>query len=191
MDDLLRELGDRPRRAAWGAYWVAPRSRFETQQPDEKVVLMLRQHPVTMLGQVMTIILMTMVPVAVAVMWPAVGQMVIPARFIAAAGILWYLLVTAFAVEKFLGWYYSVFLVTNMRLVDIDFINLVYHEITTANLEHVEEPKMHTAGVLESMFDFGTVRITTASKEPTIEASGVPWPNKVVDIISRLSRRET
>jgi len=46
---------------------------------------------------------------------------------------------------------------------------------------------MVTGGFIRSMFQYGDVFVTTASEKPTIEALGVPWPHKVVDIISRLA----
>ena len=71
--------------------------------------------------------------------------------------------------------------------MDIDFENLMTRTITYANLNRIEEPAMITGGFIRSIFQFGDVYATTASEKPTVEALGVPYPHKVVDIISRLS----
>ncbi|KKU95304.1 MAG: hypothetical protein UY27_C0023G0012 [Candidatus Gottesmanbacteria bacterium GW2011_GWA1_48_13] len=111
----------------------------------------------------------------------------VPGKFVLVGRLTWYLVTLMYAMERFLYWYYSVFIVTNERLVDIDFENLMYRTVTYANLNHIEEPAMMTGGFIRSMFQYGDVVVTTASEQPTIEALGVPWPQKVVDIISRLA----
>ncbi len=93
----------------------------------------------------------------------------------------------SYAFEKFLDWYYSVFIVTNERLVDIDFYNLLRRDITSANLDHIEEPEMIPRGFVRSLLRYGDVTVTTASEAPTVEALSVPYPERVIDIISRLS----
>ena len=88
---------------------------------------------------------------------------------------------------KVLYWFYSVFIITNERIVDIDFYNLMFRIVTYANLNHIEEPASVTGGFIRSLFKYGDVWVTTASEKPTVEALGVPYPDKVVEIISRLS----
>ena len=100
---------------------------------------------------------------------------------------MWYVVILGFAFEKFLNWYYSVFIITNERMVDIDFVNLLYRVVSYANLNHIEEPTMAVGGILRSMFRYGDVHVSTAAEKSTLEALAVPYPDKVVNIISQLS----
>ncbi|KKU37742.1 MAG: hypothetical protein UX52_C0019G0004 [Candidatus Amesbacteria bacterium GW2011_GWA1_46_35] len=184
VDGVLEKVGEEPRRAMLGAFCVRPDQRFMTQQEDEEIVLLLRAHPITNLGWVLLVILMLVLPGVI------LGTGVfaaVPGKFVLVGKLVWYLVTLMYAMERFLYWYYSVFIVTNERLVDIDFENLMFRVITYANLNHIEEPAMVTGGFIRSMFQYGDVFVTTASEKPTIEALGVPWPHKVVDIISRLA----
>ncbi len=181
---VIRGAGETPRKAMMGSYMVLPPNRFVTQQEDEEVVLLLRAHPITNFKWVVLTILMLLFPFVLG----NVGVLSsIPFKYLFIGRLTWYLATLMFAMEKFMHWYYSVFIVTNERLVDIDFVNLMFRVITYANLNHIEEPAMVTGGIFRSIFQYGDVFVTTASEKPTVEALGVPWPQRVVDIISRLS----
>ena len=76
----------------------------------------------------------------------------VPGKFIFMGRITWYLMIIMFVMEKILYWYYSVFIVTNERLVDIDFYNLMYRMVTYANLNHIEEPASGDGVALSAQF---------------------------------------
>ncbi len=184
IDQILADTGEKPRKAVLGAYCVYPGAKFVTQQQDEHIVLLLRAHPITNVGWLLVSLGMLLLPSLLL----STGMFAaVPGKFIWVGQLVWYVMAFIYAFEKFLFWYYSVFLVTNERLVDIDFKNLLYREITYGNLDHIEEPEMITGGFIRSLVDFGDVYVTTASKTPSLEALAVPYPEKVVDIISRLS----
>jgi len=181
---MIKEAGEFPRRELWGAYHILPGEKFVTQQQDEEIALLLRSHPITNISWILLAVVMFLVPILLfgtGILHPVSFQY----RFV---GILtWYLFVLTFSFEKFLQWYYSIFIVTNERIIDIDFNNIMNKQMTTANLNHVEEPEMSTRGFIKTMFQFGDVSVQTAGEVLTIEAIDVPHPQKVVDIISRLS----
>lgn len=181
---VLDDVGETPRRSVMGAYCVYPGLKFITQQQDEDIVLMLRAHPITNLGWILLTLLMLAAPT---LLLSSGAFAMVAGKFIFVGRLVWYLMTLAYAFEKFLNWYYSVFIVTNERLVDIDFNNLLWREITYANLDHIEEPEMVTGGFIRSLLRYGDVRVTTASEAPTVEALGVPYPERVIDIISRLA----
>lgn len=184
IEQVLDRVGERPRMALLGAYCVLPPLRFVTQQEDEDVVLLLRAHPITNLGWILLVAVMLVLPGILL----ATGMFAdVSGKYVFVGRLAWYLVTLMFAMEKFLYWYYSVFVVTNERLVDIDFENLLYRVVTYANLDHIEEPAMVTGGFIRSLFQYGDVFVTTASKMPSVEALAVPRPQKVVDIISRLA----
>ncbi|MDO8487687.1 MAG: hypothetical protein Q7S31_00035 [bacterium] len=181
---VLNDAGEQPRRAVGGAYCVYPGIRFINQQQDEEIVLLLRAHPITNLGWILITLAMLVLPTLLL----ATGMFAsVPGKFILVGRFVWYVMAFAFAFEKFLYWYYSVFLVTNERLVDIDFPNFLQREVTFANLNHIEEPESIIRGFIRSVLRYGDVNVTTASERPSIEAIGVPYPDKVVDIINRLA----
>ncbi|KKU57325.1 MAG: hypothetical protein UX80_C0019G0017 [Candidatus Amesbacteria bacterium GW2011_GWA2_47_11b] len=165
VDEVLEKVGEEPRRAMMGAFCVRPDQKFMTQQEDEEIVLLLRAHPITNIGWVLLVILMLVLPSVI------LGTGVfaaVPGKFILVGKLVWYLVTLMYAMERFMFWYYSVFIVTNERIVDIDFDNLMYRQITYANLNHIEEPEETTGGFIRSMFQYGDVSVTTASEKPTL-----------------------
>src|SRR3989344_3883938 len=184
ISEILRKAGEMPRKALWGAYSVRPGKKFINEQMDEEVVLLLRAHPVTNSGWILLVILGLILPgllVVIGIFEP------VPAKFVFMGRLIWYLGVLGFGLEKFFNWYYSVFIVTNERLVDIDFINLLYRVVTHVNLNHIEEPSMTTGGLARLMFHYGDVTVSTAAENPNVEALKVPYPDKVVAIVSELA----
>src|SRR3989339_735855 len=131
VDGVLEKVGEEPRRAMLGAFCVRPDQRFITQQEDEEIVLLLRAHPITNIGWVLLTIVMLVLPGILL----ATGIFAsVPGKFVLVGRLTWYLVTLMYAMERFLYWYYSVFIVTNERLVDIDFENLMFRVITYANL---------------------------------------------------------
>jgi hypothetical protein len=181
---VLADAGETPRKSVMGAYCVYPGVKFITQQQDEEIVLLLRAHPITNIPWMVLVVLMLLLP---SIILGTGAFAMVPGKFLFVTQLVWYLMTLMFAFEKFLYWYYSVFIVTNERLVDIDFENLLTREVTYANLNHIEEPAMVSRGIFRSIFRFGDVNVSTASEVPTVEALAVPYPDKVIDIISRLS----
>ena len=181
---VLRKAGETPGRAMMGAYNVRPGKRFISEQEDEEVVLLLRAHPITNLKWILISMVMIIVPEVLT----AVGAFAdVPVKFLVLGKLVWYLVILAYGLERFLNWYYSVFIVTNERVVDIDFVNLLTRIVSYANLNHIEEPSMVAGGFIRSLFKFGDVFVATAAEGQATEALGVPYPERVISIISELS----
>ena len=181
---VLKRAGETKGQRLWGAYVVCPGKRFMDEMENERIVMILRAHPIQNLGWVIFTFILLMIPGVVT----SLGALsIVAAKYLFMGRMIWYLMVLGFAFEKFLDWYYSFLIVTNERLVDVDFINLLTRDIQYANLNHIEEPSLVSGGFVRSIFNYGDVSVATAADEPAIEALAVPWPERVVNIISELS----
>ncbi|OGC93143.1 hypothetical protein A2899_00575 [Candidatus Amesbacteria bacterium RIFCSPLOWO2_01_FULL_49_25] len=184
IKQVLEKCGEWPRQAMMGAYCVAPGKRFINEQEDEEIVLLLRAHPITTIKWLFWAGILLIVPVA----FEATGIFGSwPAGVVLVGKMQWYLMVFAFIIHEFLKWYYSVFIVTNERVVDIDFVNFLTRVVSYTNLNHIEEPSMVAGGLFKSIFRYGDVFVATAAEGQTTEGRGVPYPNQVIRIISELS----
>jgi hypothetical protein len=184
VKEVLGRVGEKPRKDAGGAYNVWPEGRFINEQEDEEVVLLLRAHPITNLRWILMAILMAVFPELLSLAGMFTG---VPLRFMLAGRLFWYLAIFGFCFEKFLNWWYSVLIVTNERVVDIDFVNLLYRVVSYATLNHIEEPSMVAGGFIRSLFRYGDIFVATAAEAATVEGRGIPYPDKVIKIISELS----
>ena len=93
------------------------------------------------------------------------------------------MIITAFIFENFLNWFYNVFVITDRRVIDIDFRSLIYREISQSYFGQVENVTFTQPGFWGTLFNYGTVMIQTAAEVVNIEFEDVPEPEKVVKVI--------
>src|SRR5690606_33517842 len=92
--------------------------------------------------------------------------------------------------ESFLTWFFHVFIITDERIIDVDFISLIYKQVTSAKIDNIEDVSSITGGAVRSIFDFGTVQIQTAGARPEIAFEDVPHPSRVKRLLNELLLEE-
>ncbi len=160
---------------------------FSTQAPNEQILLLLRQHPVTQVGWVAT--------AAVAAVLPIFFSQLsffafLPIAYQTAISVAWYLLLLGFVFESFLKWFFNAYIITDERIIDVDFFSLIYKNISSAKIDKIEDTTAQSAGLLAALFDYGTVTIQTAAEKREFEFAGVPHPTKVTTLINELILEE-
>lgn len=162
--------------------------RFETQQEDEEVVLFLRQHIIVNVPWILVASILLIMPTVLSPM--IFGNLklpfVVPAGFFIVGMLFWYLFTFGFILMSFLRWFFNIYIVTNERVVDIDFIHLLYKEFSEARLEKVQDLSYKSGGLFAAFFNFGDVSIQTAGELPNFEFDAVPRPERVLQTISEL-----
>jgi len=163
--------------------------RFETQEREEAVILFLRQHIIVNLGWVFLTIVMFITP---SVLFPllvaALGVVTaVPAGYVVIGTLFWYLGTLGFIIAKFLGWYFNIYIVTNERVVDIDFHYLLYKQFSQAELNRIQDISYSSGGIFATFFNYGNVQIQTAGEMPNLEFDKVPYPERVVESIRNLT----
>ncbi len=165
------------------------KTRFETQAQDEEVILLLRRHWFTNLSWIALVLIMILVPPFVFKfrLLNSLDTAQIPPRFQLVGTLVWYILTLGFALESFLMWYFNVLLLTNRRVVDIDFWGLLHKSVAETTLSHVQDVTHEVGGFWRTVFNFGHVYVQTAAEVPRIEFRDVPRPNivhkKIVELI--------
>lgn len=160
---------------------------FENKDPEEEVVLILRRHPITNLGWISFSFLLLIAPAFISIL-PFFETLPVDYQVILA--IIWYLFSAAFVFEKFLGWYFNVNIVTDERLFDVDFIHLIYREMTEANIDQIQDVTVQIGGGIRTAFNYGDVLIQTAADVPRLEFGAVPYPDKVARVLRELRLEE-
>lgn len=161
--------------------------RFDSQDTDEEILLVLRRHWFTNLSWVIIFIFMLLAPLFLASI-PFLDLLSTSLRSIIV--LFWYLVSFAFAFEKFLSWYFNVFILTEERVVDIDFDNLLYKNISEAQISMIQDITVSQGGVSQTLFNYGSVYIQTASEVPQIEVLKVPNPNLVLKVLQQMRSEE-
>ncbi len=160
---------------------------FATQEAEEQLILLLRRHPVTQVAWVFFAIVAALIPVFFD---PGSFFSFLPGTYQVAITIAWYLAVIAFSLQSFLTWYFNVYIITDERVVDVDFISLLYRNITSAKISNIEDVTSTAGGALQTVFDFGLVTVQTAGSKPEIEFEDVPHPNMIVELFNELILEE-
>lgn len=160
--------------------------RFANQEKGETVILFLRQHLITLVPWFALGVVLLIAPT---VLFPLLLKLVsfsihIPVGYVIVGTIFWYIATFGLLLSRFIYWFFNIFIVTNERIIDIDFVNLLYKDVSEAQLSRVQDISYQTRGIFATMFDFGDVIIQTAGEVPNFAFEIVPKPSQVVDIIS-------
>lgn len=161
--------------------------RFEGQDPDEKILLLLRAHQITNLKWI--------IPAVLIFLWPFfiplpkdfplfnLEPLTLPQTFEIIFLIINYLVVLVIVFEGFLYWYFNVIIVTEKNIVDVDFHSILFKNIDIAPLRNVQDTSSSMAGILNAIFHYGNVFIQTAGTANNIDLYNVPRPHHVADFI--------
>ena len=166
------------------SFCIRPKAKFETQMDKEEIFLVLRAHPITQLPWILNgiflIILLIFVNIVASQVF-STGQL-----FILNIGVVAF--VFGYYWFNFLSYFFNVGIVTNHRIVDVDFHAVIYKEITEARINKVEDITAKSGGYIASLFNFGNVYVQTAGNEHNIEFIAIPRPSDVVKIINSIMR---
>jgi len=184
----------------WGSLVVAPeRVRFESQNDGEDIIMLGRRHFITNIGWIALICFAFFVPF----FWnefPLISD--VNDNVHLSMTILWYTALVFYGLMSFLLWFYNVYIVTDERLIDVDFFGVLYKNINVTQIRKVEDVNYSQRGIWSSLFNYGDVVIQTASEQRSDEVFGtggeaspftfeaVGNPNEVVRIISELMEQE-
>jgi membrane protein YdbS with pleckstrin-like domain len=163
--------------------------RFETQEEQETVELFLRQHPIVNLSWLAASALLLAAPTVIfPVLFRVFPQLfTIPAGYIIVGTLFWYVVTFGFILTNFLHWFFNIYIVTNERIVDIDFYYLLYKHFSEAELTKIQDISFTSSGMLATLFDYGDVVVETAGELPTIDFAAVPHPERIVETIRSLA----
>jgi len=174
---------------AFSAFALRPLGvRFETQKEEEKVILFLRQHLIFLVPWLFFAIFLIIAPTILFPLFLAMmpKEISIPPQYFIVTTVFWYVATFGFVFTKLLRWYFNIFIVTDRRVIDIDFINLLYKEFSEGEISRIQDISYQTKGVLATFFDYGDVLVQTAGEIPNFVFESVPHPRQVVEILSGL-----
>lgn len=166
--------------------------RFETQEEKEVVILFVRQHIIMNLPWVLLTFVLAIAPTIV---FPKLFALMrinfpLPSGYFFIGTVFWYLATFGFALANFISWFFNIYIVTNERIVDIDFYYLLYKKFSEAELTRIQDISYTTGGIVAAIFNFGDVMVETAGEAPNIIFERVPYPEKVVETIRALTEHE-
>lgn len=164
---------------------------FQTQKPNETIILFLRSHFVTNISWIMAGLILITLPIIILTFLPNFGIDFLSSpsatRFTTVYTLFYYLMLFSYSFISFLHWFYNVFIVSSERIVDIDYSDIVIHNIAVTNLNHVVDVNYTQSGFIPTFFNYGDIHVQTAGNERNFEALSVPKPREATRIIGDLT----
>lgn len=168
-------------------------TNYDGEDFDEEILYVLRRSILTNIPWLFSTVIMVILPFAVMPYlrtFKYMGQPVVSYAFISVLTFSWYLLTFGYMFSKFLNWFFNVYIITNKKIVDIDFHGLLYKNIAEATLSNIEDVTSEVMGTIGVVFNIGDVYIQTAGEKREFDFVLVDNPSKLRDIISDLVAQE-
>lgn len=152
---------------------------FDDQFDDEEVLFVFRKHPVVMRKG------LVIASVAILLgMLPALVKPEMSYFFGGLAGGFALAFIVFF--PSWIAWYYSVFIVTDKRLIQITRRGLFNKTVVDMNLNQIQSMNYQISGIQETVLKFGTIMIQTYMGDLVIHE--VHHPEKVQKTIASILR---
>jgi len=165
------------------SYCIRPDVRFEFQANNEEIILVLRAHPITQIPWIFYSVVFFIVLILLNLVFPTFFS----STQIFFINVFGFFLILSYIWFNFLSWFFNVGIITSLKVVDIDFDNVIYKEVTEATLERIEDITSKSGGFFQSFFNYGNLFVQTAGTEANIEFNNIPDPSNVVRIIDDLT----
>lgn len=152
--------------------------RFEGEETDEEVFIVLRSHPITNVGWVLMTVFIILLPFIglVALFVRQTADLPFSLATAVAGFFVWTLIALGIAFQQYLHWYFNLYILTNRRVVDIDFFGLFHRQISQTHLTNVQDITFSKGGILQNFLDFGNMNLQTAGTETNFEFHNIPDP---------------
>lgn len=163
------------------------------QNPDEKILLFIREHKITLLSSAIGYLLLLLIPFFLE--WTlkllnsySLNGLINMDKFFNtkywyAILLVWLAYILRETFNAFFSWFYNINILTSNRFVDIDFINIFKIRVEETSIEDIEDVKDTQSGITQSIFDMGDVEVFTASGATVFNLNNVPKSHKIRDFI--------
>ena len=160
---------------------------FQSQESNEKILLFLRRDFITNAKWILIGIILTALPLLLIFSHFSGNSLTfLTFNFYLLLLLFYYLFVATYFYINFITWYYNVALITDQRVIDVDFSSLVYKDVATTKLSLVQDISYAQVGVVRTFFDYGNILIQTAGSLDNFIFESSPKPEAAVHIVEEL-----
>lgn len=159
-------------------------------QPDEKKLIVLRKHWLVFLGNFIPFLLLALLPfIVIGFLSSGIsGSGMVNAisfeqpwvKFV--VGIYW-LFLWLETLSNFIRFYFDMWIVTNLRIIDIEQHNFFDREVNSLFLNSAEDVTVEESGFFQTTFNFGNILVQTAGAAQKTIFPSIPNPKAVRDLI--------
>lgn len=146
---------------------------FDGQRDNEKVIAVWRRNPWTLTKSAIFLVLLTWLAVY---LFQDFGLITIA---------IWLITVPSLAFFNWFTWWNDIYILTSQRLIDIDQRRLFHKLVAEIPLENIQDVIYEVRGINQTIFNFGTVKVQTASGKTVSSMDGINDPLSVQQAILR------
>ncbi|HEY8108789.1 MAG TPA: PH domain-containing protein [Patescibacteria group bacterium] len=160
---------------------------FPGQRPDEKILTIARPHWLNLLPAILMTLLLALAPIGALIVISVSGFELDGLDNAVATAVVsaYYLALVTYFYIRWLDFYLDVAIVTSDRIVDIDQNGLFRRTIDELDCKMIQDVSAAKHGILQTLFNFGTVEIQTAGERRNFTFDGVPDPNHVQQLVAK------
>ncbi len=165
---------------------------FLDQEPGEQVLLFLRKDFIVNIPWIIKGIILILLPLF---MLPAslifkFNIFILPVHYNLMYILLYYLFVATYNFVNYITWYFSTYLITDTKLIEVSFSDLIIKHVSETKITLIQDVSYDQLGVVRNIFDYGDVLVQTAGTVDIFTFKSIPQPENVVHIIESLIGRE-
>lgn len=149
------------------------------------VKFFLRRHLITNIPWLFTTIVLLFIPLLIQALITISGTVLppLPNNFITVFLLLYYLIGLTYAFINFLDWFYNIIIITDNEIIDVDYSDVILHNVAATKVSLVEDVQYKQSGFIEGLFNFGDLFVQTAGGHENIEALKIPQPARIARIV--------
>lgn len=145
---------------------------FRGQRDNEDVLLVVKQNPWVMAKAGFIVLVLAIVAVLSVVFFGASGVSSFAIiGFIILAGIIF--------LYRWFVWWNGSYILTNQRIIKIDQQSLFHRMVSEAELDRIQDITSEIHGPIQTILNFGTIHIQTASSSTVINLTNVTDPYEI------------
>ena len=155
---------------------------------DERKILEVRKHWYTIFNQLVVVLFFLFLPViAVTVLSVTPINLIVP-------GSEMILLIFLYIAWMFVCWtvffflwteyFLDVWVITDQKMVDVDQVAMFSREISTLQLDKIQDVTVEVHGLMPTLLHFGNLHVQTAGDQREFVIKNIAQPQKVKDVIS-------
>lgn len=165
------------------------KTSYDGEDHDEHIKYVLRASwllQVPWLFAVLVLIISSIIVIPFLANLEIKGENVFNAMHLMLITAFWYTGTFGFFLQKFINWFFNVLIITNKKIVDVDFYGILYKNISETTLDNIEDVTSTVSGAIGVIFNIGNMFIQTAGEKREFEFDGLDNPSKIRDLLADL-----
>jgi uncharacterized membrane protein YdbT with pleckstrin-like domain len=163
---------------------------------NEQIIQVVHRHWFVLLGDCFILVFAVLFPIIllfVLHLVPIEKLLVISGSTFAAGGFFlftWLMIVWMLGWNMWTDYYLDVLIVTDRRIFDIEQGGLFRRKSSSFRIDRIQNITVDMKGVIQTLFDFGTIKIETAGEKEDFIATYVGRPYDIKKMLNEMQDRE-